>query len=149
MKRLLAAAMLACATLAHGAPLSSGDVTQLQRKTDEGDARAAFYLGRMYRNGIGVPADARRAFELIEMAALKRHAPAMFILSNMLAAGEGCVADEQRARSWLEAAAELDHPEALQQLGLTLNIGAMGYPVDQVRAAQLLRNAAHAMKHRH
>ncbi len=149
MKQLAGALLLACASLAKGATPADADMPQLQRKLVQGDARASFYMGRLYRNGIGVAADARRAFGLIEAAALQGHPAAMFILSNMLAAGEGAAQDEARARHWLEAAADLDHPEALQQLALNLNIGAMGYPVDQVRAAHLLRKAAHAMKHRH
>lgn len=149
MRRLVVAALVMCAMLAHGESVMASDVSQMQRKDDSGDARAAFHLGRLYRNGIGVAADSKRAFQLIESAALKRHPPAMLILSNMLASGEAGRADQAAARSWLEGAADLDYPEALQQLALVLHAGAMGYSADPVRSALLFRKAAHAMKHRH
>jgi TPR repeat protein len=111
-------------------------------------ADAQFDLGRRYRNGDGVVRDAGRGFVLIEHAARSGHVPAMFILSNMLAEGEGVARDAAQARRWLEAAAEQEYPEALQQLALNLRDGSMGFAPDEVRSAQLLRAAAHAMKHR-
>lgn len=106
----------------------------------EGDAAAAYRLGLMYRNGMGTVRDSAKAVQWLEVAARKNVPAAMFILSNMLAAGEGVAADEQAARAWLEAAAELEYPEALQQLALS--------EPDPERAAQLMNEAAHAMKHR-
>lgn len=149
MKRLLAAVTLAWTAMAHGAPPAVGEIARLQRQADGGDARAAFHLGRNYRNGIGVETDSRRARALIEAAALKRHPPAMFIMANMLMSGEGGLADQTAARTWLEEAADLDHPEALQMLALCLREGTMGYVIDEMRSAHLMRKAAHAMKHRH
>jgi TPR repeat protein len=107
-----------------------------------------FDLGRRYRHGDGVPRDSVRAFGLIERAAGRGEAAAMFTLSNMLQAGEGTAIDRAASRKWLEAAAERECPEALQQLALNLQDGAMGYEVDRARSAQLLREAAHALQHR-
>ena len=107
-----------------------------------------FELGRAYRNGTRVPVDAARAAALIRDAAAANYAPAMFTLSNMLAEGEGTARDPIEARRWLEAAAALDYPEALQQLALNLKDGAAGYERDAARSAQLMRQAAHALRHR-
>ena len=107
-----------------------------------------FDLGRKYRHGAGVPQDSARAFALIDSAARDGHPAAMFIVASMLAAGEGAPTDAARARHWLEAAAEREYPEALQQLAMNLRDGAHGYERDEARAAQLLRELAHAMKHR-
>lgn len=109
---------------------------------------AAFDLGRKYRHGDGVPRDSVRAFALIHGAARGKHPPAMFIVSSMLAAGEGAPRDEAAARKWLEAAAEGEYPEAIQQLAMHLQDGAPGFERDERRAAQLMRQMAHAMKHR-
>ncbi len=109
---------------------------------------ANFDLGRMYRHGAGVAQDSARAYALIDSAARAGHPPAMFIVSTMLAQGEGTPKDTARARRWLEAAADVEYPEALQQLAMNFREGAPGYERDEERAAQLLRELAHAMKHR-
>ncbi|MES2325275.1 MAG: hypothetical protein V4633_23715 [Pseudomonadota bacterium] len=126
MKALLAAALMCVCGFAHAA-----------------DAQADFDLGRKVRNG-----DSERAYLLIRRAAILQHSAAMFTLSNMLTSGEGVAPDAAAARTWLEAAAALENPEALQQLALHLQEGTLGYARDEVRAAQLLRTLAHAMKHR-
>lgn len=115
---------------------------------DAANAQADFDLGRKYRNGAGVVRDSERAYRLVRSAAILQHPAAMFTLSNMLVAGEGVAPDPAAARTWLEAAAALENPEALQQLALHLQEGTLGYARDEVRAAQLLRELAHAMKHR-
>ena len=104
------------------------------------DGDAAYRLGLSYRNGIGVAADSAKAVQWLELAARRQVPAAMFILSNMLAAGEGVAADRKAARTWLEAAAELEYPEALQALALS--------EPDPARAAQLMKEAEHALRHR-
>lgn len=133
--------------MVHAQPLDATGVARLRQAAGQ-DPQAAYDLGRMVRNGIGVAREPLRAFALIESSALRGHAPAMFTLSAMLAAGEGCAVDLVTSRRWLEAAAELEHPEALQQMAMYVQEGALGYPRDAQRAAQLLREAAHAMTHR-
>jgi TPR repeat protein len=128
VKRLLAAALCCVALAGQAAP-------------------SAFDQGRMYRNGEGVRRDPVRAFRLIGAAAEAGNADAMFTLSNMLAAGEGTAPDAKAAMLWLERAASLECAAALQQLALNLQDGLNGYPVDRERAAQLMRDAAHAARH--
>lgn len=129
MRRLLAGLLFGVAMAAQAAP-------------------SLFDLGRSYRHGDGVTRDSVRAFGLIERAARGGDAAAMFTLSNMLEAGEGTRKDRAAAKRWLEAAAEHESPEALQQLALHLQDGTMGYEPDRGRSAQLMREAAHALKHR-
>ncbi len=130
MRRILAGALCCVAVAASGAP-----------------QRSPFDEGRMYRHGDGVAVDSKRAFALIERAARHGDAAAMFTLSNMLEAGEGAPRDRKAAQRWLEAAAQREFAPALQQLALYLQDGLMGYAADKARAAQLLRMAAHAVKH--
>lgn len=111
-------------------------------------ADAQFDQGRRYRNGIGVARDPAQGYALILSAAQREHAAAMFLLSNMLAEGDGVARNEAQARRWLEAAAGLEHPEALQQMALHVREGTLGYAPDEAKAALLMRQAAHAMKHR-
>jgi TPR repeat protein len=137
MRRLFAGLLGGLAMAAVAAP-------QHQQQQQQ---RSAFDAGRMYRHGDGVTRDSARAFALIEQAGRQGDCAAMFTLSNMLEAGEGTRRDRAAAHKWLEAAAELECPQALQQLALYLQDGLMGYEADRVRAAQLMRLAAHAVKH--
>lgn len=150
MMRVFPPALLAallCGGVACAQPLDGTDVARLERIAAQ-DASAAYDLGRMVRNGIGTARDSVRARRLIASAAQRRHAAAMFTLSAMLAAGEGGAPDVAAARHWLEEAAQMEHPEALQQLAMHVQEGTLGFVRDQQRADQLMREAAHAMKHR-
>jgi TPR repeat protein len=93
-----------------------------------------------YRNGDGMARDAARAVVLLRGAAESGVPEAMFILSQMLAAGEGTGCDPDGARRWLERAAQAEYPEALQQMAMEER--------DPARAAELMREAAHALQHR-
>lgn len=100
---------------------------------DEGDI--AFRRGLAYRSG-----DPALAAHWLGVAASRGMPEAMFMLANMLLDGQGMPRDEAAARRWLEAAAELDYPEAWQQLALL--------EPDPQKSAQLMRRAAHALRHR-
>lgn len=101
---------------------------------DEGDA--ALRRGLAYRgNG-----DAALAAHWLGVAATRGMPEAMFILANMLLDGEGVARNEPEARRLLEEAAQMDYAEAWQQLALMES--------DPVKAAQLMRRAAHALTHR-
>ena len=105
----------------------------LAQHGDEGDI--ALRRALAYRSG-----DPALAVHWLGVAASRGMPEAMFLLANMLLDGEGVPRDEAGARRWLEAAAELDYPEAWQQLALL--------EPDSVKAAQLMRRAAHALMHR-
>ena len=107
-----------------------------------GAAADSDYLrGLAYRNGSnGLPRDAARAVRALTAAAERGVPAAMFILSHMLAEGEGAPRDAAASRRWLEMAAQAEYPEALQEMAMTER--------DPARAAELLREAAHAMQHR-
>lgn len=122
----LLATMLAAGALAQPGP---------------GSPEAAYRLGLAYRNGSnGVARDAAQAVRWLGSAAVRGVPAAMFILSHMLAEGEGAPRDPAAARRWLDAAAQAEYPEALQELAMEER--------DPARAAELLREAAHAMRHR-
>jgi TPR repeat protein len=103
------------------------------------DADADLVAARRLRNGTGVAIDKARAARLFERAAQAGNADAAFTLANMLKDGEGVAQDGAAARRWLQRAADGESPEALQQL-------AMEEP-DPARAAQLFKEAAHALTH--
>ena len=102
-------------------------------------AAADLSEARAYRYGNGVAVDKGKAARLFEQAALQGDADAAFTLSNMLREGEGVPQDAVAAAHWLQRAADGESPEALQQQ-------AMNEP-DPARAAQLFKEAAHALTH--
>lgn len=114
----------------------------------DGKGAASYYLALMHLNGMGTPRDSALAARHMQAAARAGIPAAMFLLSNMLFAGEGLPKDDAVAREWLEAAAAQDHPEAMQRLAMAVGEGALGFARDEQRAAVLMKEMAHAMKHR-
>jgi uncharacterized protein len=136
---------LAAARQALGGPASGwsqalADFTEAARG---GDAGAAYWAGLMVRNGKGTDADSDAARRWLGQAAQGGVPEAMFVLANMQVDGEGGPADPAAARAWLERAAALGHPGALQQLAQMSHEEGAGE-----RANALLKEAAHALKHR-
>lgn len=90
-------------------------LTGMQR----GDAYALTGLGRLYRDGDGVPADPQEACFWYERAAERYQVEAMMQLTDLLDAGR-CPQSAEQARTdmrrWLDLAAQLDHPAALVRL---------------------------------
>ncbi|WP_260115625.1 hypothetical protein [Pseudoduganella umbonata] len=109
----------------------------------DGDANAAYWAGLMVRNGKGTAADTTAAVAWLEQAARGGVPDAMFVLANMLIAGEGGAPDAAAGHAWLQRAAALGQPAALQQLAQ----GAYEEGAAE-RADALLKEAAHALKHR-
>lgn len=136
----LAAARAALAGPPSGWPQALAGFTSAARG---GDAHAAYWAGLMARNGKGTAPDSAAAIAWLERAAHGGVPEAMFVLANMLIEGEGGPADAAAGRAWLERAAALEHPAALQQLAQLAREAGEGE-----RAAMLLKEAAHALKHR-
>ena len=117
--------------------------TLFEQAAGQGSGPAAYYLGLMFKNGMGGPQDSAAALRWLELAAQRGVAPAMFIVANML-----LESDEARARYWLDAACEQEHPEALMQKAIATKEGAMGYARSDAQSTLLIRMAEHAMGHR-
>ncbi|WP_256080912.1 tetratricopeptide repeat protein [Massilia sp. YIM B04103] len=119
----------------------------LKIAAEDGNAAAAYYLGLMYRNGMGVARDSNLAAHWLCKAAQGRVAPAMFLYANMLLNGEGAARDEVTARRWIEQAAALEHPGAMLQMALALREGSMGFERDEAQYEIYMKEAAHALRH--
>jgi TPR repeat protein len=108
-----------------------------------GDAQASYELAILYRNGLGVPADAAQSFQLLEKAAEANYVPAMPLLSDAYASQKTPVSG-QRATYWATTAAEAGDPRGWMILGFEYNVGKLGG--DQVtwypRALAAYRKAA-------
>ena len=114
-----------------------------EQAAGKGSGAAAYYLGLMFKNGMGGAQDSAAALRWLELAGQRKVAPAMFVAANMLMAS-----DAARARHWLDAACALDYPEALMQKAIALQEGTMGHAMDPKQAALYFKMAEHAMGHR-
>lgn len=80
----------------------------LRVAAEDGDARAQFLLGNMYRTGKGVAKDHTQAVRLLERSAEQGFVPAQFGLGTMYAKGEGFTRSKLRALAWITLAATSD-----------------------------------------
>jgi uncharacterized protein len=104
------------------AAAKSGDfATALQEWTplaEQGDARAQYNLGVMYRDGEGVPQDYKTAMKWYSLAAEQGVANAQHNLGFMYYWGNGVPQDYKTAVKWYTLAAEQGDADAQFSLGV-------------------------------
>lgn len=108
---------------------------------EAGDEVAAFNVGVLYAQGLGVEADPRAAVRWYRRSALAGYANAQFNLGAAYYHGQGTDVNLSQAVSWWEKAARQDHPEALYNLA-TLYRRGEGVKQDTARARSLFKRAA-------
>lgn len=108
---------------------------------ESGDAVAAFNIGVLYAQGLGVETDHAEAVRWYRRSAHEGYANAQFNLGSAYYNGEGTEANIAQAVSWWERAADQDHPEATYNLA-TLYRRGNGVPEDSRRAVVLFKKAA-------
>ena len=96
-----------------------------QQASDHGNARAAYELALLYREGLGVAADAAKSFQLLQKAAEANYVPAMPMLSNAYADQKTPVSP-QRATYWATKAAEAGDAAGWLILGFEYASGKLG-----------------------
>ncbi|TNE31061.1 MAG: sel1 repeat family protein [Alphaproteobacteria bacterium] len=89
----------------------------------EGDAGALLLFGKMYADGLGVPQDPGKAFDLFLRSAQKGNAEAMVSVAALYSGGQGVEANKKAALEWFRKAAEQDHSVAQFVLGMALAAG--------------------------
>jgi TPR repeat protein len=96
-----------------------------QQASDHGNAQAAYELALLYREGLGVAADAAKSFQLLQKAAEANYIPAMPMLSNAYADQKTPVSP-QRATYWATKAAEAGDATGWLILGFEYASGKLG-----------------------
>ena len=86
----------------------------LRPHAEQGDAKAQFFLGIMYRFGHGVPKDHAEAAEWYRLAAEQGHASPQFSLGVMYAKGTGVPQDYVLAHMWFYLAEAAGHEYAVR-----------------------------------
>ena len=109
---------------------------------EQGDARAQYMLGEIYRAGSGVNADVNEAVKWFEKSAMQGHFPAMYPLGMAYIA----LGQPQKACKWFEAADKHGDIPSTYQLGKFYKegTGEGHWGRDLLRAEVLLKKAASA-----
>lgn len=84
----------------------------------EGDARAEYYLGIMYLNGLGMPEDNTQGAIWLQRSALHNDTEAQFKLGRLFIAGQKVELNIDQGIRWLLSAASNQHAGAQFNLGL-------------------------------
>lgn len=90
---------------------------ELKALSEEGNPVAAYYMGRMYREGLGMDVDADKAVHYFEMADRGHYPDAAVALGQMVIKGEGTLKDLNLGEQYLKKAAYVGNNDALYALG--------------------------------
>jgi TPR repeat protein len=85
--------------------------------SEEGNAEANYYMGRIYKDGLGVTADSDKALRYFENADKSLNLDATVELAKMIIAGEGTKQNVNLGLQYLKKAAYAGSMEALYELG--------------------------------
>ncbi len=111
--------------------------------SDKAVARiAAYYLGRMYKNGAdNFPANGQKAEMFLEQSALQGLPQAQYELALLYDTGDKIPEDKVKAVAWMNEAAKQGYVDALYGLGVWVERGYLGTP-DMGQVLTLYENAA-------
>ena len=108
---------------------------------EQGDARAQYNLGVLYRKGRGVPQDDVQARQWYEKAAAQGQGKAQYNLGTLYLNGSGVPKDYQQALRWFRMAADQGEALAQTKIGIMYDDG-QGVPHDFVQAHKWYNLAA-------
>jgi TPR repeat protein len=105
-----------------------------------GDADAQLALAGMYRQGVGVRQDWRRAIDYYLAAARQGHVSGQLNLGDLFVTGQGVPRDLVRGYAWLLLAARQEHAWAIERLAQVRNEMNEGQIAEAERLAASLVN---------
>jgi len=84
----------------------AGALKEFEPLAKKGNARAQYYLGRMYMEGKGVERNSMDGLELLNNAAQKDDPDAQYLLGDIYLHGKGVTYDQATAHTWFKKAGE-------------------------------------------
>jgi uncharacterized protein len=124
---------------------SAGDYRQAmiwhRRAADAGYSAAQVSIGKMYRDGLGVPVDDAEALRWYRLAAAQDDGWAWVSLGIMARDGRGVPQDYGEALRWFERAAAAGNDWAFTNIA-RMYMGGLGVPKDVDRAVAWFKRAA-------
>lgn len=112
-----------------------------RRAAQTGYSAAQVSIGKMYRDGLGVPVDDAEALRWYRRAAEQGDSWAYVSLGIMYRDGRGVPQDHAEAMRWFMRAAEHGNDWAFTNIG-RMYLGGLGVPRDVDRAVEWFRRAA-------
>ena len=108
---------------------------ELDAMAEVGDAMAQYLLGSALEDGLGIPADAKRAINLYHRAAAQGYATAFNNLGLVHAYGRGTPGDQRKALGFFREGASLHEGSAMFNLAVMLGegIGTEPKPAEALR----------------
>lgn len=91
-------------------------IQYFERSAEQGNTKAQYLLGTMYRVGIGVEPDEYKGFDWCERAAKEGHLEAQFQVGLMYLEGEGVTQNDEKAMEWIWNASDRGYPQAIEVL---------------------------------
>jgi TPR repeat protein len=116
-------------TIKKAHSVSAEAIEQLNMDAINGDAIAQYYLGLLYKEGMGLERNNNSAYQLFSAAAKQGHLEAEVQRGLMREWGIGCQQNLNKAVQYFESAAELGHPYAQFYL-TTLSKGIERQPIN-------------------
>lgn len=116
-------------------------IAWLEEAAKRGYGNAEYVLGMMYWNGVAVPADKARAFELIQRAAAHGIPNAQYHLGMIYEMGLERPADTKLANAWLQKALDGGNKDASFILAMKYADG-LDMPKDLQKADEIDKNAS-------
>jgi len=109
--------------------------------SEQGSARATYFLGELYVMGKGVDEDPDMALKLFRKAADKNDAKAQTAMGRLALDGVGMPKNVKQAVEWFNKAVAQNDPGAMTELGI-LRMEGQGLPQDAKEGTRLFRQAA-------
>lgn len=110
---------------------------------DKGDARAQFYLGKMYFSGHGYSRNYNEAFKWYSASAAGNNSNGQLSLGRMYAYGLGIGQNYEEAMKWVRKSAEQGNPKAMDFLGECYGSG-LAVQKNEEQSVQWYNQAAQA-----
>ncbi|MBI3560267.1 MAG: sel1 repeat family protein [Gammaproteobacteria bacterium] len=107
----------------------------------QGNAEAQYNLALLFKNGLGIPKDERKALEWFHQAAHQGMTDAMYNIGVMYYEGKGAYRSDKSAIEWWQLGADNNHPNCEYNLGVMYAYG-MGIQKDLNKALKLWQAAA-------
>ena len=127
---------------AQPAKVTALDLTRIQKKAEQGDAKAQYELGWIYFVGESIPQDYAKAAQWSQKAAEQGNRDGQFLWGYLhLLPGQAVPEDTSKAAQWFQKAAKQGHPLAQFQLAWAHYIGR-GVAQDKYEAAKWFKKAA-------
>ena len=121
--------------------VAESGVTMVQKSAEDGDAAAAYSLGRMYTEGTRLPRNYELGRKNLELAVSKKYPAAYALLADYYLNGWGVKQDFKKADQLLRDGSALRSGDAVCRMGLC-KFNGVGTKADPAAAVRLFNQAA-------